>query len=144
MITHKLKSIPSKIDSDNIGGIGSALCLVHCFVTPFLFAAQATVSSTCSDISPTWWKMIDLVFLAITFIAVWHSSKKTILTWMPSALYSFWICFAILVLNNFFQFFKIPHALIYIPAICLSGLHLHNRRSCRCNVNANEIYHSEI
>ena len=49
--------------------------------------------------------------------------------------YAFWMCFAILVLNNFFQFLKIPHALIYFPAICLSGLHLYNRRYCRCDGN---------
>jgi len=136
METNKLNSSLIRLNSDYIGVIGSALCLIHCFATPFLFAAQATKLSTCSDISPFWWKMIDLIFIVITYIAVRHSSKMTILTWMPAALYLFWISFAVLVLNNLFQFLHIPHALIYIPAICLSGLHLYNRKYCRCKSNA--------
>jgi hypothetical protein len=133
--TKSLSLIGTSFNSDYIGALGSILCLIHCFATPFLFAAQATAASTCSDISPTWWKMIDLVFMVITYLAVNHSSKMTILIWMPIALYFFWLSFAVLVLNNFSQFLHIPHALIYIPAIFLSGLHLYNRKYCGCNSN---------
>ena len=132
MEANKLTKSTIKLNSDYIGAAGSTLCLIHCFATPFIFAAQAAASSTCADISPTWWKMIDLVFLVITYIAVWHSAKSTTFSWMPTALYAFWLSFALLVMNNFLQLLPIPHALIYIPAICLSALHLYNRRYCNC------------
>lgn len=113
-------------NSDMLGATASMLCVVHCLLTPFLFAAQATLLSTCSDISPTWWRMIDFIFLIITFFAIRFTVNSTSFKWLPSALYSLWSILAILTFNKFFHFIQLPHLLIYIAAIGLSILHLYN------------------
>jgi len=119
--------------SDIFGLVASSLCMVHCLATPFLFAAQAAVGATCSDIGPLWWKMIDFFFLVITFFAIVYTVKSTLLKWMPLVLYVLWTVLAILVVNKFFHIVHVPHTIIYIPAIALSLLHLYNWNYCRCH-----------
>jgi len=123
-------------DYDILGASASMLCMVHCILTPFLFAAQATVSSTCSDISPMWWKTVDVLFLVITFFAIFFTSKNTLLKWIPTTLYMLWGIYALLVLNKFFHLISIPHSIIYVPAISLSILHLYNKNYCSCHSSA--------
>jgi len=123
-------------DYDFVGASASTLCMIHCLMTPFLFAAQATVSSSCSDISPTWWKTLDYVFLIVTFIAIYFTAKSTSLKWLVNALYVFWFVLALLMINNLYHLVNIPHAFIYIPAIGLASLHLYNRHYCRCQKDA--------
>ena len=119
-------------DYDFIGAGASVLCMIHCLLTPFLFAAQATVSSSCSEISPMWWKMVDYVFLIFTFFAIHYTSKASLLKWIPNVLYALWTILALLLVNKFYNLISIPHAIIYIPAISLTVLHLYNRNYCRC------------
>ena len=113
-------------NSDIVGATASILCIAHCILTPFLFAAQATVLSSCWDLSPTWWRMIDFLFLVITFFAISYSAKSTLLKWTPTILYLLWALLAVLTINKFFQIVPLPHFLIYSSAIGLSVLHLYN------------------
>lgn len=121
------------INSDILGAAASFLCIIHCLLTPFIFVAQASVSHVCSEISPFWWKSIDLFFLAITIAAVYFTAKSTNLKWMPISLWTCWIILAFLVLNKFINLVSIPHFIVYIPAISLSVLHIYNRRYCNCD-----------
>ena len=118
-------------NTDLFGAMSSTLCMVHCLITPILFAVQAT-SLSCSEISPYWWKMIDFIFLIVSLVAIIYTAKSTSLTYMPHFLYTNWILLAFIVLNNLFQLIPLPHALIYFPAIVLVVLHLYNRKYCRC------------
>jgi len=74
MKSQKEASLILKPDSDIMGALASGLCMMHCIITPFLFAALAT---TCSEVGPLWWKMVDFVFLVITFIAIRYTAKST-------------------------------------------------------------------
>lgn len=132
MDNRKINTTIQLVNYDYLGAIGSTLCMIHCIATPFIFAAQATISSTCSEISPTWWKMVDVLFLVITFFAVYYSSRSTTLKWAPFLFYFLWTFLALLVFNNFVHVINVPHSLMYIPAISLSVLHLYNLRRCRC------------
>lgn len=123
-------------NSDLIGAIASVLCVIHCLITPFLFAAQSTVSHVCSEISPFWWKIMDIAFLVITFFAVYFTSRSTTLRWISTALYVLWAVMTVLVINKFFHLVPVPSALVYIPAISLSVLHLYNRKHCACAEDA--------
>lgn len=118
--------------TDLIGAASSSLCMVHCLLTPVLFAAHATSSVACSEIGPGWWKMIDFLFLIISFVAIRYTVKTTSSERMPSLMYITWSLLAILIINNFVHVLPIPHAMIYIPALSLSALHLYNRKYCRC------------
>ena len=118
--------------TDIIGATSSTLCMLHCLLTPFLFAVHATSSVACSEIGPLWWKIIDFLFLFISIVAIRYTAKATSLEFMPTILYVTWVALAILVINNFFNLLPIPHAAIYIPAMGLAALHLYNRKYCRC------------
>lgn len=119
--------------SDGFGAIASAVCLVHCMLTPFLFVAQANTQVLCEHgASPFWWSMIDYIFLVISLAAIHFSAKNTSLKWMPSALYTSWSLLALYILGEKFGFLHLGHGLIYIPAFSLVGLHLYNRKYCLC------------
>jgi len=117
--------------SDFIGAAASTLCMLHCLMTPFIFAVQVSTLS-CSEIGPVWWKSIDYIFLVITFFAIYYTTKSTSLKWMPIALYICWFVLAFLIINESLQFLGLPHVLVYVPAVGLTFLHLYNRRYCRC------------
>lgn len=120
-----------KSSNDYLGALSSSLCMVHCLVTPMLFAVQAT-SLSCSEISPYWWKMIDFIFLIVSFVAIVYTSKSTSLKFMPFLLYASWFLLAIAVINSLMHLNILPHALIYFPAIVLVILHMYNRKYCNC------------
>ena len=65
-----------KQKSDILGTFASSLCLVHCIATPFLFLAQASAATFYSG-PPVWWKSLDYVCLAISFLAIFWSTKNT-------------------------------------------------------------------
>jgi hypothetical protein len=132
MNTQKVRPLSFNLDSDFIGAVASVLCIVHCLLTPLLFVAHSTVVLSCAEIGPMWWKMIDFIFLAITYIAIYYTAKSTVLRWVSRSLYLLWYCLALLVINKFFQFVGIPDVVLYVPGLALCVLHLYNRNYCRC------------
>ena len=118
--------------SDLFGAFASGLCMIHCLITPLIFIAHATTAN-CADLGPFWWKMIDWSFLLISFVAIYFTAKFTISKWIPCALYISWVLLAILLINEAAQFFSLPHAVLYVPALGLTVLHLYNRKYCRCS-----------
>jgi len=121
-------------NSDSIGAIASSLCLIHCVATPFIFIAQ-TCSATCCESAPTWWTIIDYVFLAISFFAVYWSSNNSSKQWVKYSLWFNWIALCLLIINEKLQLYTIPEGIIYLPAMTLFVLHLYNQKYCRCNNN---------
>ena len=139
MSTNVNKLMNLKLDynssSDFLGAAASTLCMVHCLITPLLFAAHAT-TATCSEISPFWWKMIDGVFLIVSLLAIVYTARTTTLPYMPLFLYTSWFVLALLIVNNLLHFLSIPHAFVYIPGMSLAVLHLYNRKYCNCTEDA--------
>lgn len=121
--------------SDMFGAIASGLCLIHCLITPVIFAVQVC-SSACCETGPVWWSMIDYLFLVISIFAVYYSAKNTSSTWMPYLLYMSWIVLALFILNERFAIFQINQVINYIPAVSLVGLHLYNRKYCKCETDS--------
>ena len=117
--------------SDTLGALASALCMIHCLATPFLFIAQ-TCSASCCDSSPQWWQWMDYFFLVISFFAVYRSSQTTTNKLMIPALWVSWgILFTVLV-NKEIQYFSLPNIVMYVIAIVLAMLHLYNLKYCQC------------
>ena len=117
--------------ADFIGATASGLCMIHCLMTPLIFAVQTT-SLTCSDIGPIWWKGVDYLFLVITFTAIFYTSKTTSSSWVPKALYGLWYILTLLIIDQSLHVTGLSHSLMYIPALGLIGLHYYNRRYCQC------------
>ncbi len=115
--------------SDSLGIVSSALCLVHCLATPFIFVAQA---SSCCEATPGWWQWVDYGFLIISFMAIYRSIQTTRSNWIKWAFSIAWVLLLTIILNEKFEWVHLPHEIIYIPALVLIVLHLYNKRYCQC------------
>ena len=118
--------------SDIVGALASTLCLVHCLATPFLFVAQAGIAGA-GELHPQWWGILDLVFLVISFFAIWWSAKTTSQKWMRNLLWGSWGLLALIVLNEKIHLFPLAEQAIYFPSIALIFFHLYNRKYCKCS-----------
>jgi len=122
--------------SDALGAIASGICLIHCIATPFLFAVHAEFHHHMEQahFTPLWWSSIDILFLVLSFYAVYFSSKQSNLRAVKIGLYSSWIGLAGIIVNEKFHLFLLAEWWIYIPSIALILLHLYNRKPrCRSN-----------
>jgi len=118
--------------SDIFGAAASTICLIHCLITPLIFVAQ-TCSKTCCSTAPTWWKMVDLLFLVISFFAVYHSTTLTTKTWLKISFWGSWTGLALLIINDNLNLFQLAHESVYVPSLGLIILHLYNRKNCKCS-----------
>ncbi|MEL6811349.1 MAG: MerC domain-containing protein [Bacteroidota bacterium] len=126
-----IKTIHLVSKSDILGSTASTLCLAHCLATPFLFAAHAGhVHGHHSH--PLWWGLLDILFIGISFMAVYWSAKNTLRSWMRYALWLSWGGLAFVIINEKLGIIALEEAVIYIPSILLAGLHLFNKKYCRC------------
>lgn len=123
-----------KIHTDKIGAFAGSLCLVHCAVTPFLFVAKAC-SVTCCAEAPAWWRMIDYLFIIISFFAIYHTTKETSKQWVRFSLWSSWVMLLLAMLNETASIVPVHETFVYIPALAIVVLHLYNMKYCRCNKN---------
>ena len=78
---------------DSIGIIAGILCAIHCIATPFLFIAKACAATCCAD-APTWWVVIDYLFLIISFMAIFFISRQLSIQWLK--IY-FWVSWSLLL-----------------------------------------------
>ncbi|MEL6305837.1 MAG: MerC domain-containing protein [Bacteroidota bacterium] len=122
--------------SDLIGATASTLCFIHCLATPFLFMAHASMASEHHVAHPLWWGTLDLIFLSISFLAVYWSARNTSKSWVRLALWFFWGLLALIVINEKLGLFPLFEAAIYVPTLSLIFLHFYNRRYCSCEDEA--------
>jgi len=101
-----------------LGAFASILCLIHCFATPFLLG------------------FLDLIFLSISFIAIWWSVKTTTKNWMRYALWLSWFVLAIVIFNEKLGVFPLLEEAIYVPSTALIFLHFYNKKYCNCGDTA--------
>ena len=121
-----------KQKSDTLGTLASSLCLIHCIATPFIFLVQAS-SATCCNTLPFWWKLIDFIFLTISFFAIYWSTKTTSIQWIKPLLWLSWFALLLIILNEKLEIFHLEESVIYVPALALMVLHLYNKKYCQCN-----------
>lgn len=130
-IVAQKKRVRLELDYDKIGIISSSLCMFHCIGTPFIFIAKACSATCCSD-APTWWLMIDYLFLIISFIAIYFTTRKATKSWLNV---SFWIAWAVLLfatLEHSLSLSIVPKYFIYIPALAVVILHIYNLKLNKC------------
>ena len=116
---------------DTIGAIVSTLCVVHCLLTPLLFVAQS-YTATHSHEAPFWWKNLDYLFILISVIAVYESTKKSTNKLIKAGLWMSWIMLFLLILNEKLVWIKLDEIITYCVALTLSMLHIYNLNYCQC------------
>jgi len=126
------KTIKLTTTANILGAAASALCLVHCLITPLLFTVH-TAHQHGHGSSPVWWGLLDMLFIGISFLAVFWSVKNTSKNWMKYALWISWILLAGIIVNEKIQIMMLAEVLIYIPSMALVVLHLYNRNYCQCS-----------
>ena len=121
--------------SDHLGMLSSTICMIHCLLTPFLFAIKACSVNGCCASSPWWWKSIDVLFLAISLFAVLKSYQDSTNNLVKGALFISWIGLAFVVVNEYVHVVQLSQYVIYVPAVLLIGLHFINRKYCICKAS---------
>ncbi|WP_081740385.1 MerC domain-containing protein [Aquimarina pacifica] len=129
--TFILNILDIRSNSDTLGIIASSLCLVHCIATPFLFLAHTGPALFEGGYS-VWWKSLDFIFLGLSFIAIYRSTKTTISTRIKYAFWFAWLSLLLIVINEKLSIFYFPEEAIYVVSILLVGLHFYNKRNCHC------------
>lgn len=116
---------------DNIGMASSTLCLIHCLATPFIFIVQTCTTSCCAS-TPLWWKAIDIVFLVVSFVAIYFAAKSANKKWVKVGFYSLFAILLVCIANEYLAFLFISKYIMYTAAGLLASLHLYNRHTCKC------------
>ena len=116
---------------ETIGAIVSTLCVVHCLLTPLLFVAQS-YTATHSHEAPFWWKNLDYLFILISVIAVYESTKKSTNKLIKAGLWMSWIMLFLLILNEKLVWIELDEIIAYSVALTLSMLHIYNLNYCQC------------
>tara|TARA_B100001250_G_scaffold334074_1_gene299861 strand:+ start:1141 stop:1560 length:420 start_codon:yes stop_codon:yes gene_type:complete len=119
------------LNFDTIGIIAGTLCAIHCIATPLLFIAKACSSACCTD-APTWWIMIDYLFLLISFTVIFFISKNLEVKWVKNSFWLSWGLLSFSILDHSFGTTYLPENFIYIPSFFIILLHLYNIKFCKC------------
>lgn len=120
-----------QFSSDKCGVLSSALCILHCLATPFLFVLN-TCSDHCHDQVPVWWGEFDYLFLGVSFLAIWYSTQETSSQMIKPLFWLGWVVLAFAILNEKLHLLEIPHFFIYIPTVYLIFIHIYNLKFCQC------------
>jgi hypothetical protein len=120
--------------SDIFGALASALCVIHCLVTPFIFIVHICSTNAC-ETSPVWWRNLDYIFLFISFLAVAHSAKNTSKSFMKPLLWTNCVILFLLILNEKMQLVSLTENITYIAAFSLAVLHIYNLKYCQCQTS---------
>lgn len=116
--------------ADTLGALASALCIIHCLATPIIFVAHAQIHHQISSGHnvPLWWGVIDVLFLIVSLVAVYHSSKFSNKLGVKLVFYVCWFALAFIILNEKLHLVSLEEWWIYLPATTLIFLHLYNHR----------------
>lgn len=119
---------------DTFGAIASTLCIIHCVATPLLFVVHSCAIGGC-ETAPIWWKSLDFFFLAISFMAIYHSTKTTSKNFMKIVLWANWTVLLFVIVNEKMHWISLPETLTYIIAFSLAALHIYNLNFCQCKTD---------
>lgn len=110
----------------------SALCAIHCTLTPLLFAAKPLLESTVDEGSrhSLLWHGLDYIFLILSLLAVWFSSRNTGYKLIALLLWLAWGLFTVGIFAEQCEF-EAGKWLMYFGSISLVITHLQNYRYCR-------------
>ena len=120
------------ITFDKIGIAATALCMIHCIGTPFIFIAKACSTACCAD-APLWWQLIDYFFLIITFWVIYNITQSKTKNWLKKAFWISWVLLLFVTINQTLQLFSINSVFFYLPAFSIIILHFYNIKFCKCS-----------
>lgn len=121
--------------SDLLGIISSGLCTIHCIITPLFFASKPMIDGLSHAHGHGLFGFLDYLFLGLSFLAVWYSSKHSTSSIIKKILWLAWCVFAFGLLS---EAFHLPYSdgFIYTGSVMLIVAHIQNYRHClKCQVD---------
>lgn len=133
-----MKVFTSAYYSNSLGVVASALCMVHCAVTPFLFALHPVMENWAAthdhahahSHGSLFWESFDYLFLVLSLVAVWfsvrHSHNKALkgILWMAWGVLTFGLLIEL-------QGIAWGQYIMYVGSAALIIAHIQNYRICR-------------
>jgi len=119
--------------SDELGILSSVLCIIHCIATPLVLTVVSS-SSMINQENTNWWSWLDILFLAISMIAVIKTFQRPIQKWLRISLVASWFLLSFFILNERWEGIEFPLDMAYFPAFALIIFHIINIRQCRCKI----------
>ena len=116
------------IHPDNFGASFSTLCVIHCFMTPFLFITQSHMLNV-----PGWWQGLNYIFLFLSFVAVYKTTQHSSSYLIKILMFISWTFLTFLLISEEFELIHIPEPVTYLTGLTLASLHIYNKKYCQCN-----------
>ena len=116
---------------DKLGILSSILCLIHCFITPFVYISFAALFTQNEFLSFSW-KGINLIFISISLVAVNRSTKITTSKIIKPIFWLSWILLFFVLFNEEAKIIELPEIFSYTSALILAGVHIYNLNFCGC------------
>ena len=113
--------------SDIIGASASAMCFIHCLVTPFLFVAYSN-TVIIENTYPWWWGILDIISLFAVYWSTYNTSKQ----FVKYTFWTLWILLALIIINEKWEIVHVAEVFIHLTTLGLVFLHFYNRRYCQC------------
>lgn len=126
---HQNNPASLKNTSDFLGTASSVICLTHCILMPILFSGQALLTTSQHE-------TLDYIFIGISFLSVYYSTKNTSSARIQAALWSFFGCFLFGIIFSYDYYFMIY--LAHLGSFGLAFTHILNIRYCIKCKNENE------
>lgn len=86
----------------------------------------------CHQHIPFWWSGFEFVFISVSFVAIFISTKRTSSHLIKPLFWLSWSLMCMIILNEKAHLFELPEFLIYIPSTLLILAHIYNLKYCMC------------
>ena len=118
-------------NSDYLGILSSILCLIHCFITPFIYVSFAALFTQNEFLSFSL-KGTNLIFIIISLVAVNRSTKITTSKIIKPIFWLSWIFLFFVPFNEVAMIIELPEIISYTSGLILAGVHIYNLNFCGC------------
>ena len=118
-------------NSDHLGILSSILCLIHCFITPFIYVSFAALFTQNEFLSFSL-KGTNLIFIIISLVAVNRSTKITTSKIIKPIFWLSWIFLFFVLFNEVAMIIELPEIISYTSGLILAGVHIYNLNFCGC------------
>ena len=115
---------------DKLGILSSALCLIHCFITPFIYMSFASLKQ--NELISFSLNGVNVIFIIFSLVAVNRSTKITTSKIIKPIFWLSWILLFFVLFNEVAMIIELPEIFSYTSALILAGVHIYNLNFCGC------------
>ena len=115
---------------DKLGILSSALCLIHCFITPFIYMSFASLKQ--NELISFSLNGVNVIFIIFSLVAVNRSTKITTSKIIKPIFWLSWIFLFFVLFNEVAMIIELPEIISYTSGLILAGVHIYNLNFCGC------------